>query len=237
LRSGYIKPIIYGLTGYKPFYSLSYQVLDLINSDHYSSWKFNPYNYYEFGTGEGNSLKYYLLALKKILKQKKSKQNYKIFLFDSFEGLPERKDEMDTNPAWKKGQFRGTEEQIKSVIRTTFPDMLSNTRIIKGYYDVSLTDKLRNELKEYPPSFVNVDVDLYSSTKKVLEFIHPICQDGTIFYFDDIWEYLGNLAKGEFKAIEEFNNQNKYQRFFPFQKFGIPRYTGKIFSLNSLKDD
>ena len=63
----YIIPRIYGALGYKQYYSLSYSVLDLVLSEHYKKSSFNPLNYYEFGTGEGNSLRYYLKALKKFL--------------------------------------------------------------------------------------------------------------------------------------------------------------------------
>jgi len=73
----------------------------------------------------------------------------------------------------------------------------------------------------------------------VLEWIYPVCQEGTIFYFDDIFEYLGNLSKGEYKAIDEFNKNRIKEgfQFYHFYNFGIPSYTGKIYTLNRVKTE
>ena len=92
---------------------------------------------------------------------------------------------------------------------------------------------------DHPPSIVNIDVDYYSSTKAVLEWIYPICQEGTIFYFDDIFEYLGNLSKGEYKAIAEFNRNhiNEGFQFYQFYNLGIPALTGKLYTLNKIKPE
>lgn len=233
-------PKIYGVLGYRTYYSFSYQALDLILSELYKKWNFNPFNYYEFGTGEGNSIREFLKALKEISKDLGLDINkFNIFLFDSFEGLPEYNSFNDKNPAWSKGQFLGTIDKIKSIIDKFLPDMTSNVKFIKGYYENSLTHGLRNTLMGNPPSIVNIDVDYYSSTKTVLEWIYPICQDGTIFYFDDIFEYLGNLSKGEYKAIDEFNKNHIKEgfQFYHFYRFGIPSYTGKIYTLNRVETE
>ena len=98
---------------------------------------------------------------------------------------------------------------------------------------------LKKTLIDNPPSIVNIDVDYYSSTKTVLNWIYPICQDGTIFYFDDIYEYLGNLSKGEYKAIDEFNRDHLKEGYqlYHFYNFGIPSYTGKIYTLNKVESE
>ena len=236
----YLFPKIYGVLGYRPYYSFSYQALNLILSEHYKKWNFNPFNYYEFGTGEGNSIREFLKALKKISKDLSVDNNkFNIFLFDSFEGLPEYNKVKDKNPAWSKGQFLGTINKIKSIIHEILPNMASNVKFIKGYYEDSLTHDLRNTLIDNPPSIVNIDVDYYSSTKKVLEWIYPVCQEGTIFYFDDIFEYLGNLSKGEYKAIDEFNRDHMKEgfQFYHFYNFGIPSYIGKIYTLNRVETE
>ncbi len=231
-------PKVYGVLGYRTYYSFSYQALNLIFSDHYRKWNYNPFNYYEFGTGEGNSIREFLRALKKTSKHLSLDINrFNIFLFDSFEGLPEYNPPKDKNPAWAKGKFMGTIDKIKDIVNKYLPDTESNVKFIKGYYENSLTYELRNTLIDNPPSIVNIDVDYYSSAKTVLEWIYPICQDGTIFYFDDIFEYLGNLSKGEYKAIEEFNRDHMKEgfQFYPFHNFGIPSYTGKIYTLNKVE--
>lgn len=163
---------------------------------------------------------------------------FNIFLFDSFEGLPEYSDTSNKNPAWRKGEFKGTIEQIKSIINNVLPKIVPNVKLIKGYYEDTLTAELRNSIIDYPPSIINIDVDYYKSAKTVLEWIYHLAQDGTIFYFDDIWEYLGNLSKGEYKAIDEFNKKHLEDRFqlYPFSNFGIPSFTGKIFTFNRLEE-
>lgn len=236
-RLRYLFPKIYGAIGYRTYYSFSYSALLLILGEHYKKWNFNPFNYYEFGTGEGDSLRLFLKALKKISKDLRLDINrFNIFLFDSFEGLPEYNNLKDNNPAWSKEQFKGTMEEIKRITEEYLPDITSNVKFIKGYYENSLTQELGKSIKKDPPSIVNIDVDYYSSTKTVLEWIYPICQDGTIFYFDDIFEYLGNLSKGEYKAIDEFNKNHIHEgfQFYQFYNFGIPSFSGKIYTFNKV---
>ena len=235
----YMIPHIYGVLGYKAYYSFSYHALDLILGEDYNKWNFNPFNYYEFGTGEGRSLELFLRGLKKISKQSNVNINkFHIFLFDSFTGLPEYSDSSDKNPAWQKGRFNGTVEEIENIIDKILPEIAPNVKFVKGYYESTLNGELRNAMRDYPPSIVNIDVDFYTSSKTVLEWIYPLTQDGTIFYFDDIWEYLGNLSKGEYKAINEFNRRHLKDgfQFYSFWNFGIPSFTGTIFTLNRIEE-
>jgi O-methyltransferase len=181
-----------------------------------------------------------LKSLRKISKVKKLDiKEFNIFLFDSFEGLPEYDGSKDKNLAWSKGQFKRSLDSIKSIINKIAPEVNERTRFVKGFYENTLTDDLRQSLIAHPPSLVNIDVDYYKSAKTVIEWIYPTCQDGTIFYFDDIFEYLGNLSKGEYKAIEEFNRNHLGEgfQFYPFYNFGIPSFTGRIFTLNKIVNE
>ena len=223
---------------YKAYYSFSYSALDLILSEHYKKWNFKPFNYFEFGTGEGNSLRFFLKSLKKIIKSHDvDSSQFHIFLFDSFEGLPESDILTDKNPAWQRGQFSESLEKIKEIVANELPDIVQNSKFVQGYYDKTLTAGLRESLVNYQPSIVNIDVDYYSSAQTVLEWIYPITQDGTIFYFDDIYEYLGNLSKGEHRAIDEFNKSHLSEgfHFYPFTNFGISSFTGKVYTINKIE--
>ena len=218
---------------YSPYYGFSFFANELVGSEPYKKRGFDYKNYYEFGTGEGNSLFQYLKALKSICHSRKVNiSQYNVFLFDSFEGLPEYNDQKNRNPAWSKGQFEGSIEQMKGIVKRACGNNQPKVTFIKGYYENSLTTELRQQLKEFPPSIVNVDVDYFESAKTTLSWIYPILQNGTIFHFDDLYEYLGSPHKGEFLAISQFNELHRTENslLFPFKSFGIPLLYGTIYS-------
>ncbi len=105
--------------------------------------------------------------------------------FDSFEGLPE---------AWHhepKGSYT-----TKGVL----PAVPENVILHAGWFD----DTLPQLLNEYsgPVRFMNIDCDLYSSTRTVLELLAERVISGTVIVFD---EYIGNehWREDEFKAFQE----------------------------------
>ena len=230
--SKYYKSFL-SVIGPNPLYGFFHRMLRLQGSDHYSKFGFNHFNYYEFGTGEGNSLKTYIKALKDYCKESSNPlEKYNIFAFDSFEGLPKYKNKEDYNPAWRKGQFYGSAAMIDGMVKKL--RFTGRFQKIKGYYENSLTKKLQKSLAKYPPSIVNIDVDYFTSAKLALEFLEPLLQDGTMLYFDDIYEYLGNQNKGELKAIREFETKYKVT-LMPYYEHGIPSIFGKTFIFNRNK--
>lgn len=105
--------------------------------------------------------------------------------FDSFEGLPE---------VWHhepKGSYT-----TKGVI----PAVPQNVKLHAGWFE----DTLPKFLKEYSGDirFINIDCDIYSSTKTVLALLAPRIVPGTVIVFD---EYIGNehWREDEFKAFQE----------------------------------
>ena len=218
---------------YNPYYGFSFFANDLLGSEQYNKWGFYGKNYYEFGTGEGISLFNYLKGLKSYCSSHKVDiSKYNIFLFDSFEGLPEYKGQMNENPAWSKGMFSGSTNHIKKMIRRVCGKNQPTVTFVKGYYEITLTSELIEQLRNSPPSIINIDVDYYESTRIVLNWIYPILQNGTIFHFDDLYEYLGSPYKGEFLAISEFNELHKVEKslLFPFNSFGISKLNNTIYS-------
>ena len=218
---------------YNPYYGFSFFANDLLGSEHYCKWGFHPQNYYEFGTGGGTSLFNYLKGLKSYCSSYNIEiSKYNIFLFDSFEGLPEYNDRKNKNPAWNKGQFSGSTDYLKEIIYKACKNKQPKVTFIKGYYENSLTSELREQLANSPPSIVNIDVDYYESAQAILNWIYPILQNGTIFHFDDLYEYLGSPFKGEFLAISEFNELHKVEKslLFPFNSFGISKLNNTIYS-------
>ena len=167
-------------------------------------------NYYEFGCFGGVSLimcgqliKYYSIFYKEF-------KDIKIFAFDSFEGLPENQKGDPKDPVWKKGEFYGSLEQVK---RNVAEYRINNIEYIKGFYENSLTEELAEKMKECPPSIIYIDVDMYSSTITVLNWIDKIALPGTIIYFDDVWGTGNHPESGEQKAIIEYNALNTTRCF------------------------
>ena len=170
-----------------------------------------PKAYYEFGVGSGYTLINYVEALKAFCKDTgEDFYNYHIFLFDSFEGLPEKKDFRDYSPIYDKGSFAHDISEIKNLLIKAGVDLNRETvHFVKGYYEETLKPNTQERFKEYCPRIVTVDVDYYSSTKIVLDWLEPLLSSGTVFYFDDIWSFHGNPDYGELAAINEFNRSER----------------------------
>jgi len=128
----------------------------------------------EFGVRHGNTLR----QIAKLAGQE-------VHGFDSFEGLPE---EWHHEP---KGSYT-----TKGVI----PTMPGNVKLHAGWFEDTLPAFLeRNDQKA---RLINIDCDIYSSTKTVLELLAPRIVSGTIIIFD---EYIGNehWREDEFKAFQQ----------------------------------
>jgi len=128
----------------------------------------------EFGVRHGNSIR----QLAELAKQD-------VHGFDSFEGLPE---------AWHdegKGSY-----STKGVV----PKVPANVTLHKGWFDETLPTFLAKHTE--PARLINIDCDIYSSTKTVLDLLAPRIKTGTVIIFD---EYIGNQhwREDEFKAFQE----------------------------------
>lgn len=136
----------------------------------------------EFGVRHGNSIRQ-LAAL----------SNQALHGFDSFEGLPE---------AWHdegKGSY-----STKGVI----PKVPVNVTLHKGWFEETLPQFLAKH--DEPIRLINIDCDIYSSTKTILDLLVPRIHAGTVIIFD---EYIGNQhwREDEFKAFQEAVKANHWQ--------------------------
>lgn len=105
--------------------------------------------------------------------------------FDSFEGLPE---------VWHhepKGSYTTKGE---------LPCVPKNVELHVGWFENTLP-KFLDEHKDFV-RFINIDCDIYSSTKTVLDLLAPRIVPGSVIVFD---EYIGNehWREDEFKAFQE----------------------------------
>jgi tetratricopeptide (TPR) repeat protein len=105
--------------------------------------------------------------------------------FDSFAGLPED---------WRE-EAQGT-YSTKGVL----PWVPDNVVLHAGWFEETLPEFLRNH--PGPVSFMNIDCDLYSSTKTVLDALSDRIIEGSVLVFD---EYIMNehWKDDEFKAFQE----------------------------------
>ena len=105
--------------------------------------------------------------------------------FDSFEGIPED---------WHD-EGRGS-YSTKGVI----PKVPSNIHLHAGWFDATLPKFLADNSEN--ARLINIDCDIYSSTKTVLDLLAQRIVKGTVIIFD---EYIGNehWREDEFKAFQE----------------------------------
>ena len=128
----------------------------------------------EFGVRHGSSIR-----------QLASLTSKPIYGFDSFEGLPED---------WH--------EESKEVYSTRgkIPKVPPHVTLIPGWFNETLPLFLAKHGEDV--ALINMDCDIYSSTKTVLDLLSARIKKGTIIIFD---EYIGNLhwEEDEHKAFME----------------------------------
>ena len=69
---------------------------------------------------------------------------------------------------FKKGTFYTSQKDFKKILSSRTNISFEKIKIIKGFYSESLTKELLRKLPK--AGIVHIDVDLYSSTKEVLDF-------------------------------------------------------------------
>ncbi len=154
-----------------------------------------PKVYFEFGCHSGRTFSAALSSSKYL------GLDLKAFAFDSFEGLPNTNKYQDG--IFKKGTFYTGMNDFKNIVFKKTGIKLNNNQLIKGYYENSLNKSLKNKLPD-KVGFVHIDVDLYSSTKTVLEFIKDFLVEGTVILFDDWYCFPPGKNLGEKRAVKEF---------------------------------
>lgn len=140
-----------------------------------------------------------------------------LYLFDSFEGLPEVSNVEDrstyevTAKYWQKGTMGlppGIEQQIRDILINFIPS--TRLFITKGFFSDTLGETIPDGVKA---SLVHVDCDLYSSARFCLDtaFEKNLFQDGTILMLDDWNCCRGNPLMGERRAVRDaFATQERF---------------------------
>ncbi len=124
--------------------------------------------------------------------------------FDSFEGLPE--------------DWEGVQKGLYTT-GSELPRVNSNVSLHKGWFEDTLPGFCRQN--QGGIRFMNVDCDIYSSTRTIFEHLGNRLKPGSVVVFD---EYICNphWRDDEYKAFQEFvtehNIRYEYLLFSPFTK-------------------
>ena len=157
-------------------------------------------DYYEFGLYRG----YTFWTAQKSADQR-SLEGMRFFGFDSFCGLPEVEGSDRQAAIFIPGDYSCSVDEVRGFLTDHEFDW-SRAALVEGFYDVSLTDEVKDLHKMGPAATVMIDCDLYQSTVPVLHFIEDLMQDGTILLFDDWHCFGGDESRGELRAFAEFLN-------------------------------
>ena len=222
---------------------------------HYLSFSFKEGNgeIMEFGTYLG----YSSALIARFMSQLDMTQNH-LHLFDSFTGLPDIDNPIDlthyevSKGTWNEGAMMDLTmeviyankkllisatdlfgQSIENIIFRELIEMISPTQlsIVKGYYEDTIDKYFSDIQKDAKLIFANIDCDLYSSSKFVLDKLieYDLVQDGCVFAFDDYNTSRANTNMGQRRAIYEINNSQDRWEFEPWFSYG-PQ--GKVFFLH-----
>ena len=135
---------------------------------------------YEFGLFNGASMR--------LLRRMRPFANAPTFGFDSFQGLPpvQAGNGSMEKVLWKQGQFRADPRaKLQAELGRSAP-----LTFVPGFYSESLSRPgLSEQLGMQVAKYVDIDVDLYSSTVQLLDFMFSsrLIKPGTVFGYDDFW--------------------------------------------------
>jgi hypothetical protein len=137
---------------------------------------------------------------------------FRIFGFDTGEGMPAPLDYRDLPEYFQAADFPMDVRRLKQ----SLPDF---AKLVIGDIADTVPQFLDSLDDETPVGFVAVDVDYYSSAKKVLEIFTG---DPRLYlpivpvYLDDIGVDGSNPWTGELLAVDEFNREDKPRKIAPF---------------------
>lgn len=150
----------------------------------------------EFGVYKGGTAK----MIAEIFKNPSSKTELvmervkKIYLFDTFEGMPTTNDNLDLH---KKGDFFDTSLENVSNYLVDYKNLIFK----KGFFP-----ETTKGIEDKTFCFVHIDADIYESISNGLNFFYDRMISGGVIIIDD---YEGKHCPGVKKAVDEFANNIK----------------------------
>ncbi|MEY2740655.1 MAG: hypothetical protein RL283_757 [Actinomycetota bacterium] len=130
--------------------------------------------------------------------------------FDSFEGFPDET-AVHEHPIYKSGHVKTNEVEFLELLRR-YGQSTDRVRLVKGFYDRSLTESLAAEFRSRRSvaSFVTVDCNLYESYRDVLTWCDEFIQPGTIIYLDDFNTHRAQDDRGPRRAWTEYIDRARW---------------------------
>jgi hypothetical protein len=200
------------------------------------------YDVYQFGVYSGNSIKQIIEVYDRC-----NIPIRKIFGFDSFEGIPEEKLDINNHKEWIKGFCNISKDlQLEPEIACTFikqnlDKYHHNIQFIKGFWDEKfLTPQLIKDNDMRVATYIDIDCDIYSSAYSALDFMfkNKLVRSGTVIGYDD-WSGVEEFTGGESKAhidIEKKYNVEYYE-LFAFGANSQPPWAQKGFMVGSYDEN
>jgi O-methyltransferase len=165
-----------------------------------------PGDIVEFGCFVGESSKYIRMLLDNKLSQKK------IYVYDSFEGLPELSN-YEKNTGWKPGTLKTTQEILLS---NFYNNGLNPPIITKAWFRDIRPEQLPEKI-----SFGFLDGDFYESIRDSLNLVYPKISVGGCLVLHD---YERNDLPGVKAALDNYINcidSDSYIIMKPYDQLGL----------------
>jgi O-methyltransferase len=194
-------------------------------------------DYLEFGVFDGASLANAFKTIRDVYRQRASDERHsaeyrkqvlelwkkmRFFGFDSFQGLPELSPMDRQSNEFVKGKFAYSLSSFQRKLRAGRVDP-GKVVIVPGWFEQTCTAETAEKYQMKAVSIVNIDCDLYESTRVALRFIAPLMVDGTVLIFDDWYSFRGNPELGEQRAFSEWKLSKPDWVFTEYQKEGAYR--------------
>lgn len=116
-----------------------------------------------------------------------------VWLFDSFEGMPQPSDEDEKEALAHVGKEVGDIEKVRLVLRLVGAD-ITRVRIVKGWFQDTFRTVTIPKI-----ALLNIDADWYESVKLCLETFYDAVVPGGFISIDDYGHWTGCK-----RAVDEF---------------------------------
>lgn len=186
------------------------------------------FDFHEFGCASLSTMERAINVFKQ-----NGKTLNRVFGYDSWLGLPDTIKAEWFHPDWKPGSFSALREFGVNTVEELMPllhkKVGDDVIFINGWYKDTLNKETADKYQMTQAGYVNIDVDIYSSTMEVLTycFDYGIFGPGTVIRYDD-WLSGPEWVTGNSKAHKEI--REKYHAVFD-------RLSRNVFQLLSFQKD